>query len=51
LSFIFFLLFMSGLLFLFRKSRFNGHFGVSKGEAGENLVRRYIEKLAEMEGY
>ena len=51
MSFIFFLLFMGGLIFLFQKLILNGNFTVSKGQAGENLVRRYIEKLAEYEGY
>jgi Nuclease-related domain/Topoisomerase DNA binding C4 zinc finger len=37
--------------FLFIKALLKGKHRVSKGEAGENLVRKYIEKLAEYEGY
>ena len=48
---IFFLFFFVFLPYLFIKALFKSKHSVSKGQAGENLVRRYIEKLGELEGY
>ncbi|MBF0707724.1 NERD domain-containing protein [Alkalihalobacillus hwajinpoensis] len=48
---IFFLLFFVFLPYLFIKALFKSKHRVSKGQAGENLVRRYIEKLTEIESY
>ncbi|WP_394173224.1 nuclease-related domain-containing protein [Guptibacillus hwajinpoensis] len=48
---LFSLLVMGGLAYLFFKLIQNANFTTSKGQAGEDLVRRYIEKLAENEAY
>ncbi|MGA9289680.1 MAG: nuclease-related domain-containing protein [Anaerobacillus sp.] len=50
-SCMFSLFFIGGLTYLFVKFILKENYTTSKGQAGENLVRRYIEKLAEYEGY
>ncbi|MDQ0483997.1 NERD domain-containing protein [Guptibacillus hwajinpoensis] len=51
MSSLFSLLVIGGLAYLFFKLIQNANFTTSKGQAGEELVRRYIEKLAENEAY
>ena len=51
MSFLFSLLLVDGLVYLFVKFILKGNYSSSNCQAGENLVPRYVEKLAEYEGY